>query len=72
MFGSYFIVENRDLGRKNGFFTYCQTGNSKMDFERGIFKKQGIFKRNFKKSTFFFKSLNTFKKKAELWNLASW
>ena len=45
MFGSYFIVENRDLVRKNGFFTYCQTGNSKMDFEREFLKKQGSFEK---------------------------
>ena len=45
MFGSYFIVENRDLVRKNGFFIYCQTGNSRMDFEREFFKKHGSFEK---------------------------
>ena len=47
MSGSYFIVENRDLVRKNGFFfTCCQTGNSRMDFEREFFfLKHGSFEK---------------------------
>ena len=70
MFGSCFIVENRDLVRKNGFFTCCQTGNFLMREGNVLKEKQGIFKRNFK-NVDFFKSLNTFKK-AGLWNLTSW
>ena len=70
MFGSCFIVENRDLVRKNGFFTCCQTGNFLMREGNVLKEKQGIFKRNFKKSTFL--KVSTLLKKAELWNLASW
>ena len=64
MFGSYFIVENRDLVRKNGFFTCCQTGNFLMCEGNVLKEKQGIFKRNFKKSTFL--KVLTLLKKAEV------
>ena len=44
MFGTYFLVENRDLVRKNGFFLHI--------FKRGILKNTEVLKivRNGKKS----------------------
>ena len=38
MFGSYFIVENRDLVGKNGFFLHIvKRGIPKMNFDREFF-----------------------------------
>ena len=33
----------RSCMEKTAFFTYCQTGNSKMNFDRGIFFKTRKF-----------------------------
>ena len=46
MFGSYFIVENRDLVRKNGFFLHIvKRGIPKWTLNGEFFKKQGSFEK---------------------------
>ena len=47
MFGSYFIVENRDLVRKNGFFLHIvKRGIPKWTLNGEFFKKHGSFKKS--------------------------